>query len=336
MKLIGINIMAAVLILIIGGCQKDETKLIASPVSAAVLNASESSVVLAKEQEDEQAISFHWTPADFGYSAAVTNVLQIAPKGVNFLGAKEVTLAAGASEINYTTLELNGVLLALELPVNTQSELEVRVKSTIAPAVAAQYSNVLALNATPYAAISYLYVPGAYQGWMPETAESLISPTSNGIYTGIIQFPEVGSMFKITLERNWDNSYGETQNGVLALNGGSDIKAALAGNVEVTVNTNALSITYKLHTWGLIGDATAGGWATDSPMKYDNTTQTWKATVDLKKGNFKFRKNNDWGTSYGVTDGIFTLGGGDIAIAEAGTYNITLDVTNEKYTLVKN
>ncbi|NQD70802.1 SusF/SusE family outer membrane protein, partial [Sphingobacterium shayense] len=251
-------------------------------------------------------------------------------------GAKEITLAAGTSEINYTTLELNGILLALELPVDIQSELEVRLKSTIAPAVAAQYSNVSALTATPYAAISYLYVPGAYQGWMPETAESLISPTSNGIYTGIIQFPEVGSMFKITLDRNWDNSYGQTQNGILALNSGSDIKATLAGNVEVTVNINTLSIAYKQHTWGLIGDATAGGWTMDSPMKYDNTTQTWRASVDLKKGNLKFRKNNDWGTNYGITDGVLTLGGGDIAIAEAGTYSITLDVTNEKYTLVKN
>ena len=333
MKLL--NIIACVTVLLVVSCKKDEIKRIASPVEAATLTSSQSTIVLSKDKEEEQAVSFGWLATDFGYAAAITNVLQIAPKGRDFVDAKEITLAAGTNEINYTTLEFNGILLALELPVEKLSELELRIKSTIASTVAPQYSNVITLMASPYAAISYLYMPGAYQGWVPETAESLVSPTSNGIYTGIIQFPEIGSMFKITLERNWDNSYGQAENGALVLNGGTDIKATLAGNVEVTVNTNAFSITYKQHTWGLIGDATSGGWEKDTPMKYNNTTQLWTGSFSLKKGNLKFRKNNDWGTNYGLTDGVLVLGGGDIPIAEDGDYNVTLDLTNEKYTLVK-
>lgn len=336
MKRLSINIIAIILLCFVSGCQKDEFKIVAKPEGGAKLEASETVLNLVKEQENELAISFQWTPADFGYAASITNVLQIGLKGTDFAGAKEVNLTAGALKINYTTLEFNNILLALELPVEEESELEVRVKSSISPTVDAQYSNVLSLTATPYAAISYVYVPGAYQNWVIESAERFVSPTSNGIYSGIIQFPEIGSMFKITQERNWDNAYGEAESGVLVLNGGIDIASPMKGNVEVTVNTNTLLISYKLHSWGLIGDATPGDWVTDTPMKFNNQTQTWSATVTLKKGGLKFRKNNDWGTNYGVTDGVFTSGGDDISITEQGIYTITLDVENEEFTLSKN
>lgn len=313
-------------------CSKDETKLVAVPEAGASLQASASSIVLTKENAAEEALVVQWEPADFGFNAAVSNVLQLGVKGKNFEGAKEISLTAGDNNHRFTTLELNALLLSMELPVDEVTELDLRLKSTISTKFTPLFSNILPLSVTPYAAISFLYVPGAYQGWAIETAESLISPTSNGVYTGIIYFPEVNSEFKVTPERSWDTSYGDDGAGRISLSASGNIKAPRAGNLELTVNTNENTISYKDHSWGIVGDA-AAGWDNDTDMRYENSTQLWKATVELKVGHMKFRKNHDWGTNYGGANG--TLNDNDIAITAAGTYDITLDLVNLTYTLVK-
>ena len=88
----------------------------------------------------------------------------------------------------------------------------------------------------------------------------------------------------------------------------------------------------KQHSWGVIGDATPGGWGTDTNMKYDNAAGVWKATIALTTGNIKFRFNDDWGLNYGDDDtsnNILNQGGKDIPIATAGTYEIVFDNENE-------
>ncbi|SKB26608.1 SusE outer membrane protein [Parapedobacter luteus] len=326
---------AAIGMLMITACDKDESRLVLQPGDGPALQASENTLVLEREHADEEAIRFSWTPADFGYAAAVTNTLQVARKGTNFEQPRERIVTAGENSAGFTTYDFNSLLLALELPVGEASEVEVRIRARINEAVEPLYSNVVQLTVTPYAAISYLYVPGAYQGWDPATAESLVSPTSNGIYTGIIRFPEAGSEFKLTPARNWDDSYGEDEPGSIVLNGGANIKAPRAGNLEVTVNTNDNTIGYTDHSWGLIGSATPGGWDTDTDMVYDNANAVWKVTVTLNPGEFKFRKNHDWSVNFGVQDGELVEGGPDIAHTESGTYVITFDPVAKVYTMVK-
>ncbi|TYP97821.1 uncharacterized protein DUF5019 [Sphingobacterium allocomposti] len=332
MKTFNIIAFALLFALLGGACSKDETKLIAVPKAGASLQASVSSIVLTKEHADETALVLQWKPADFGFQAAVTNILQVGVKGKNFEGAREVALTAGDSSYSFTTLELNTLLLAMELPVDEATDLELRLKSTISPTFTELYSNVLPLSATPYAAISFLYVPGAYQGWAIETAESLISPTSNGVYTGIIYFPEGDLEFKVTTQRSWDAAYGDDGAGRISLTASGNIRAPKPGNLELTVNTNENTISFKDHSWGIVGDA-AAGWENDIDMRYDNSAQLWRATVELKAGPMKFRKNRDWGTNYGGANGI--LNGDNIVIAEAGTYHVVLDLENGKYSLTR-
>ncbi len=340
MKMFNIIACWTVLLGLLGvACSKDETKLVAVPGDGASLQASASSVVLAKENADEEALVLTWEAADFGFNAAIINTLQIGVKGSNFENAKEIAFSAGDANYHFTTLELNAILLAMELPVEEVTDLELRVKSSISTNFTQLFSNVLPLAVTPYAAISYLYVPGAYQKaippgaeWAVETAESLVSPTSNGIYTGIIYFPEADSEFKVTPERSWDASYGDDGGGKISLSASGNIKAPRAGNLELTVNTNENTISFKDHSWGIVGDA-AVSWDEDTDMRYENSTELWKATIDLSVGHIKFRKNNDWGTNYGGVNGNLT--GDDIAITDAGTYEVVLDLINEKYSLTK-
>lgn len=336
MKTFNIIACIAVFLGLLGvACSKDETKLVARPGDGGSLEASVSSVVLTKENAEQEALEIKWQSADFGFNAAISNVLQIGLKGQDFQGAREISFSAGDDSYHFTTLELNALLLSMDLPVDEATDLELRLKSSISTSFTPLYSNVLPLSATPYAAISFLYVPGAYQDWAIESAESLISPTSNGVYTGIIYFPEADSEFKLTPERSWDVSYGDDGGGRISLNADGNIKAPRAGNLELTVNTNENTISFKDHNWGIIGDA-AAGWDDDIDMRYENSTQLWKATVELKVGEIKFRKDHDWGTSYGGANGnLNTEDDNNIAITEAGTYDVVLDLINSKYSLTK-
>lgn len=319
-------------------CDKDETKTVLldeQSRTSAVLAVSSSTIVLSKEVAEQTMLQIRLSPASFGYQAAISNTLQFAVKGSNFAEVKEVIIPNGQDSLDFTGYNLNTQVLALNVPTGEPTAIEVRIKSSISGSIAPVYSTPVSLEITPYAAVSYLYVPGAYQDWVIEVAESLISPTSNSIYTGIIYFPEADSEFKITPLRDWTQSYGDAGDNKIILNGGGNIKAPRAGNLELTVNTNNNTIAYADHSWGVIGDATPGGWGADTDMRYDNANQVWKVTVDFVVGNFKFRKNHDWGTNLGGANGTLSAGGADIAVSQAGTYDIVLDVTNNTYTLVK-
>jgi CubicO group peptidase (beta-lactamase class C family) len=92
----------------------------------------------------------------------------------------------------------------------------------------------------------------------------------------------------------------------------------------------------KLHsTWGIIGDATAIGWQAitpDIPFEEDlkNRGHWLIRNIQLVKGEFKFRYNNDWFINYGDNerDQVLDEYGANIK-TEAGVYNITLDFTIE-------
>lgn len=89
-------------------------------------------------------------------------------------------------------------------------------------------------------------------------------------------------------------------------------------------------------TWSLIGPA-GTDWNTDKPLTYDCYSQTFKATMKLNVGEFKFRANNDWTVNFGVTAATSTVTTSSLAsgislvnnnnnlqITTAGTYNIVL------------
>ena len=186
-----------------------------------------------------------------------------------------------------------------------------------------------------------LYVPGSYQSptpWDPTNTTTVVaSVASDGKYEGYFDFP-AGTDFKFCPAPNWDHSWGGA-NGILDP-AGANIHVTDAGYYKVNVDTVALTYTVVKTTWGVIGDATPGGWNTDSPMTYDSQAGVWTAVVDLVPGGLKFRANSAWDINYGDTgaDGILDAGGDNIVIPVAGTYSITmkLGVPDYTYTIVQN
>lgn len=319
-------------------CEKDETQSVLADEAdrtAGTLAVNQNTIVLEKANQDKDAITFTTTDADFGYQAGVVNTLEFSLKSQAFAKSVEVALPAKTNILTMTVLELNQALLKLDLPFNASSDVDVRLKSTINDKIAPQYSNVVSLKVTPYALVSWVYVPGDYQGWDPATADSLKSATGNGIYTGVIDFsikPGNNLEFKIATAKNWNNAYGAVDAEKVSLSAGNNIKAPGENSYKITLNTNNNTYEIEKSSWGVIGDATPGDWANDTDLKYSNGKGVWEGIVELKAGNIKFRYNDDWGTNYGGASGKLVSGGDNIAVS-AGTYKITLDINNLNYTL---
>jgi len=312
-------------------CKKDETQVVSDVSPAGTLTASATSLTLVQANGTKPALTLSFTPSTVtGYSIPVTSTIQFALKGNNFVTTKEIvsTTASYSPTVN----DFNTMLLALGAKIGTSTQIEVRLKSGAA-ANAMTYSNVVTLTATPYLASAWIYVPGNYQGWNPSTADSLVSLTSNGIYSGIIKFD--GSAFKITPAKKWDIAYGDAGGGTLSTTGG-DISSVSAEFKLLTVdlNKNTYTIT-KTDYWSVIGNAIPGSnWAVDTDLKFINDGKgTWQAKLPLTAGAFKFRLNHDWTTSIGNN-------GGDITVTDPGTYTLTLTVNSDgktgSYTMVKN
>ncbi len=329
---------SSIALLMLASCKKEGTKVIATNGTSGALQASATTIVLSKADVANTAVTFNLTSANFGYKAAVSNVLQIDVNGDNFAAPKEFTLSPGVLSQSFGVVDFNNLLLKLNLPTGVASQVQARIKSSVSATTAPVYSNVLALTVTPFALVSYVYVPGAYQGWNPASADSLQSPTGNGIYTGVINYAGADQNFKVTPVKNWNTAYGDAGGGKVSTSGGN-LVAPAAGNVQVNLDLNANTIVMTPLQWSVIGDATPGGWGSDTDMHFNNGTQTWSVTVTLIGGKaIKFRKNHDWGTNYGsvTTAGVLDqANNNNISIAADGTYIVTIDLNALTYTAVK-
>jgi starch-binding outer membrane protein SusE/F len=351
MKRIILNILLLnIIALILFSCQKDEKMAIvsASP-TAAVLTASTTTLVLTKATLTDTVETFSITAADFGFEAGITNTLEFAVKGTNFATVKSSTLAISSSSSltkKYTTKELNEIMLSLNLPTGVPSDVEVRLVSKISEKVSSINSNVITLKVTPFALVAFIYVPGDYQGWNKDTADSLMSATGNGIYTGVIDFSvkPTGSLKHLILPaKSWSNKYTDGGTGLLIYNGTTDLIAPAANSYKITANLNTNTIAYEKHSYGIIGDATPTGWNTpDTKMKYNNGTEDWSVTIALTAGvggkgkGFKFRLNDAWATNYGGANGVLnTTSDNNIPVPADGTYKVSFNITKGTYSLVK-
>lgn len=325
---------------ILFSCEKDEDMATASLKSNATLSADKTSLVLAMATGDQNAINYTWTNPDYGVSVGFTNQIQFGVQGTNFASAKTVDIEGGAKKVSFTQQQLNSYLLSMGLSPNVAASIQVRLKSSLGTAVT--YSNTVNLTVTPYALVSYMYAPGAYQGWNPPTANTLVSATSNGTYVGFVNFTAGNLNFKITPETNWTNSYGTstqftaTNNYTVPVlyNGGSDITAPGTGYYRLTLNSNANTLNAIPYQISIIGSATTGGnWSTDFDMTWDNTLLKWKVSATFLSGEFKFRLNHDWNqTNWGGSGGQASTSAGNIPVT-AGAHTILFDPYDLTYSV---
>lgn len=316
-------------------CDKDEEQLILRPGAVPALTASATSVELLAENKTENAVTLNWSAAEYGYSAAVKYTLQFITEGGDFDAARNVEVAAGTLSKTMTVAELNTIASQLGMAPNSESTMQIRVMAEIAPSVEPAYSNAVNLNVTPFLDIieyASLWVPGSHQGWNPGTAPKVASVQDNGVYEGYVYFPDATNEFKINPAPNWDNDFGgtSTNNAGTLVPKSDNLQVNGAGYYLLKANTNQLTWSATRTSWGVIGDATANGWDSDQDLTYDATEQAWKATLQLKAGEIKFRANDAWDINMGDDDanGLLGYGAANIVIAEAGQYLVILDLSN--------
>nr|MBC7612736.1 SusE domain-containing protein [Pseudopedobacter sp.] len=322
-------------------CKKDETQAVLDPakIVASNLSASKNSLVLTKTDQANSAVTFTYSKANFGFSAGATYSLQFAVKGTNFASPQEVSLDATGTTKSFTVLDFNALMLKLNLPFDQASTIQTRVKAILSSNVAPTYSSIVEMSVKPYPLIDYIYVPGDYQGWTPSTADSLISPTGNGVYSGVIDFgAKVGGSleFKLTPKKEWAVAYGDAGGSKISASAGNNLKVGTEYQYKLTADLNAKTFAAEKYSFGIIGDATPTGWGSDSNMKYNNGTRTWSITVRLLGGkDIKFRLNDDWATNYGGKDGVASLNGDNIRITADGIYKVSFSEVDKTYSVVK-
>ena len=339
-------LLAGVALSVFTACEKDEDQLVLRQESPAILTSTAQSVSLTSADAAKPALTLNWTAPNYGYTnAAVAYALQVIPKGV----ADTVVIDNGTSlSKSFTVGELNALMLQAGVKPGSPGQLAISVKSTLvtSPArtnVAPAYSNTTSISGTPYSTApiypAALYVPGAYQGWKPDVASSLILVKDDGTYEGYINFP-AASEFKLTSAPNWDNTnYGTGGAGKLSTTG-ENLRIETPGFYLIKVNLGANTWSATKTTWAIIGAATPKGWDNETPMTFDARSGTWQITLDLKADEFKFRANSAWDINFGDTkaDGLLDAGGDNIKVSAPGKYLVTLNLNKAgkyTYTLTK-
>lgn len=327
------------------------------------LTASASGVALNPGNVDSAVMNFSWPAVTFKIAAPVTYKLQFdVPAdtiGTNaWKNAAEVAVGEDILTKTITGDELNTLVKTkLGLVADSIQTVVARVVGTLDRPV---YSNAVGFTVVPYQVFiaKKLWVPGDYQGWNPGAAPVLAEAAGRpDMYEGYIYVPAGGTyQFKMTPQADWTpTAYGDATGNsgdiIVANYAGGNMSVPSGGYYELTADLNTNKWTAKKTTWSIIGDATPGGWGSDTQMNYDAASQVWTLTADMKAGgSFKFRANNEWVIDFGV-DGNgnlvyadnpffgYTGGLNNLTVPSDGNYTITLDLHNSQqytYRLVKN
>ncbi|MBC8319997.1 MAG: SusE domain-containing protein [Bacteroidetes bacterium] len=355
------------LVIFLGSCQKEETEPIMNidlSVAAAITNPETGSVTVLTLADSAYPLLVNWTAATYSVSGGATlplptYSLQMAYADSNFDTYKELY---NTQELVYETnvYKLNTILLQFGVPGDSTANIEFRVISGISNA---SYTNdtsaVIRATVTTFKSAEpppvetpRLWVPGDYQGWNPAAAPNVWSPLNDGKYTGYVYYPEGGTyQFKFTSAPDWNHTnFGFGGEGLLNTdNGASNLSVPDFGGYILTCDTIALTWSYVVQNWGVIGSGILNGdWTEDVDLDYDMDNHVLTITIDVieppdaSELRFKFRANDTWDINLGqgaAGTNELAPGGPDIPMPEGpGNYTFILDMSNPipTYEFIKN
>ena len=189
-----------------------------------------------------------------------------------------------------------------------------------------------------------VWVIGDYCGWNHGNSQFLFSFSGDEItYEAIVDFGEkAANGFKLTGIAGWDDTCNWGTDGdapapdpeaasisLISSGGSGNIMAYSKRFYRLVFDRSTLTLSNKLsfNSMGIIGDATPGGWDTDTEMNFDTQKQRFWVDVTLSAGEFKFRADNDWTINFGGADGHLSQNGDNIK-ATAGNYRVYATLNN--------
>ncbi len=360
-KIFNFLFLSLLIIDVISCDNEDQEQLIISAKGSGAITAPAPGSMYILNPEENQLntiLTLTWNPADYGVPTEITYKVEFAKSGTEFA---EPFLAGSTTNtyLSWNISELNGAAVTAGLLPFVEGELDIRVISTIGSVSnTPQIAELITINITPFTTdLPKIAVPGKHQGWDPPTAPLLAaSAFGETDYEGFVWLTIEGDEgFKFLAPDQtggffWGNTdWGDdgTYTGKLIDKDGEDnCKVTADGYYLVKADTEALTYSTALVSWGIIGNATPTGWDSDTDMIYDPVTRTLSITLDLVQqdapdNGIKFRANDGWDLNLGDSgaDGTMEFGGDNIGVAESGNYTITLDLSNPReytYSLVKN
>jgi hypothetical protein len=299
-----------------------------------------------------QADRFVWSSANFDQDVAITYTLELDKAGNEFAAPQSLGSAVSENSLSVSVESLNGAaILAGGTPFQA-GDFEVRVKAAVNDTFEPMYSNAIVITVTPYVSVVpplyFVGAPQAYYGvnaWTPENGIEMryIGDGVTKLYEAYVKV-NAGDGFKFVDDLSWNEgnygTIGGAQDGNLK-NGGdsSDIKVAEtdgAGLYYVQVDIDNLKYKAVKMNWGIIGDATPGGWSDETAMTYDFATNKFSITTDLTAAGLKYRAGNA-GTAIDGNAWKFNVGNSDpkvtynpdapnFTIAAAGSHSLELTI----------
>lgn len=363
------KIIIALFAIVAFSCTQDEIedRPVITPTDAPVLTAPTGGTIYVLDPANATANAerFTWTSANFGGSVEITYSVQMDVKGGKFTTPQTLGSVISQNQVAVTVEVMNGAAMKLGATPFVAKEFDIRVLAKTGASTSIVSKETTAIVIKPYSTEApKLWLPGSYQAasgygsdWTPTSAPQIASSGYGKTdFEGYVYINSTTAQFKFTPAANWDNEFGEAgaTDGVYT----GKLKAKPAKNCGlptptaayylVKADTDPTKLTYSLTAtaWGLIGSATAAvtggdGWVNDANMTYNATNKIWTITINLSAGDIKFRANDKWDINYGDdgADKVLEAGAANIAIASAGNYTITLDLStprNYKYTVTKN
>jgi len=191
-----------------------------------------------------------------------------------------------------------------------------------------------ALSYTAVATVWGVIGSASPKAWDDETP--LVYNPNTRTWQGVMHF--TAAEFKFRANHSWDYNYGSSTKDAKLNAGGDNIAISVESDYAISLDlSHPNAYTYAANRWGVIGDATPGGWDNDTNLTWDATKKVFTITVNLKSaGSFKFRANDGWDLNYGGALTALTPGGDNIGVPSDGNYTITFDPWNLKATLTKN
>lgn len=290
---------------------------------------------------------FEWEKTQYGVNVSTTYVLEV-DDNEDFSSPQSLAQVS-ATSVDISVEKLNSTLLALGLPGFEEATVFIRVKSTIT----GHTSDPLFSESVSRTVVTYQNsecgnhctvgiigdaTPG---GWSIDTDMRLADPTGVDKSTWTVTLYLVAGPAKFRAGDDWPVNWGAadfpTGTGV---QDGANIPVPTSGYYKVTLNDNSGAYTFtalaapEFASIGIIGDATPGGWDTDTDLTKDGTNpHLWTGVVTITDGEAKFRADNDWANNWGATtypSGFGTGGGPNIPV-KAGTYFIYFNDVSGEY-----
>ena len=137
--------LGSIALFMLSGCKKDGTLVASNGGKGGALTSSTTAPVLDKTKltDPTPVVTFNFSAANYGFSAAVTNTLQIDAATDNWKKPMSTTLGTKVYSQAYATADFNAMLLKLNLPAGVASQVNVRVSHSISADVAPVYTNVV-------------------------------------------------------------------------------------------------------------------------------------------------------------------------------------------------